>query len=202
MNTATANAYPGKISGDVLIHMGFNTVYASQLGFSRSGAIWSRYNVNGTFLGWASHYTTRNTTVDANGFIKAASPVAKLSAGGLEGGGVFTRLALGHFQITQTQGLRLGGGWYLETPHDRNGNKYCNVEWYQNFEPPAIDGYLDEPVEGVVLEVHCFERVWNPALGLYENGAPMDIPEGRWIDLRFNEVRVADDEDDFPLDAA
>lgn len=54
------------------------------------------------------------------------------------------------------------------------------------------NGFLDEEVDGVVIDLHCFERVWNPATGRHENGAPVDIPTGRWIDLRFNELKPAD----------
>lgn len=96
--------------------------------------------------------------------------------------------SVGYYQLAGTSGLRLSDGWYIETPHDKNGNKYFNVEWAQDIEPEADTGVLDEPVD-ITLTIRCFERVWSPQTGTYDNGDPVDIPKGRWIDLRLNEVR-------------
>ena len=52
LSTADANAYPGKISGDSLIVTSFSTSYVGQIGMSRSGAVWTRYNDNGTWTDW------------------------------------------------------------------------------------------------------------------------------------------------------
>lgn len=132
-----------------------------------------------------------NTTVDANGFIKKASPIIKLHADRIETDavGTFERIGMGHYRIIGCNGLRLTDGWYIETPHDRNGNKYFNVEWEQDTEPNADTGVLEESAN-VALTIRCYERVWNPATGLHENGEPADILAGRWIDLRMNEVRM------------
>src|SRR5690606_33193796 len=43
--------------------------------------------------------------------------------------------------------------------------------------------------------IRCYERVWNPQTGTYDNGDPVDIPDGRWIDLRMNEVRQPEPEE-------
>src|SRR5690606_13701867 len=133
---------------------------------------------------------TGNTTVDSNGFLKNASPIIKLHSDRMEteAEGTFERLGTGHYRITGCNGLRLTEGWYIETPHDKNGNKYFNVEWEQSSEPETDAGVLEEPAD-VTLTIRCYERVWNPQTGTYENGAPVDIPDGRWIDLRMNEVR-------------
>lgn len=154
-------------------------------------------------LGWRKLLNTGNTTVDSNGFIKNASPVIKLYADHIDSNigeaPEFERTDIGHYQVIGTNGLRLDDGWYIETPHDKNGNKYFNVEWEQDVEPETDAGILKEPAD-VTLTIRCYERVWNPQKGQYDNGDPVDIPDGRWIDLRLNEVRLAElessDEDD------
>ena len=101
-----------------------------------------------------------------------------------------TRKSKGVYEITGTLGLR-SEGWYLDTPSDRNGNKYFNVEWFQNITPETVEGIVDEAKDDIVITIKTFERVWNPATGLHENGEPIDINElqSRHISLRLNEVK-------------
>lgn len=93
-------------------------------------------------------------------------------------------------------------GWYLDTPSDRNGNKYFNIEWTQNITPYAEDGVVDEYRDDIVVTIETFERVWNKDTGLFENGTPIDINElqDRFVQLRFNEIKVEHEElgDDHP----
>lgn len=175
------------------------SAFASSIHFAANDT-WGRLRVGhnnqrawiqgGTDLGgsgWTAElYHTSNTTIDGNGFIKQASPIIKLYSDTRDS--EFVRVSTGVYELTGCTGLRLTDGWYIETPHDRNGNKYFNVEWYQDVEPAADKGVLDEAAD-VTLRIHCYERVWNPSTGTWDNGEPVDIPEGRWIDLRMNEVR-------------
>src|SRR5690606_11792419 len=75
-------------------------------------------------------WSEETTTVDSNGFIKKASPILKLHSDHIETESEsphFERIDTGHYQLSNTNGLRLDDGWYIETPHDKNGNKYFNV---------------------------------------------------------------------------
>src|SRR5690606_24198301 len=175
------------------------------------GSTWGRLRVNpfgaqawiqggsaSAGSGWTAQlYHTGNTTVDSNGFIKAASPIIKIHSDRIESnnedGPAFERVGTGHYQLTSCNGLRLDDGWYIETPHDKNGNKYFNVEWEQDSTPETDAGVLEEPAD-VALTIRCYERVWNATTGQFDNGDPVDIPEGRWIDLRMNEVREPEPE--------
>lgn len=148
-----------------------------------------------------------NTTVASSGAIHSASPIIKLfnNKHEIENESEFgltpsvVKLSTGAYEITNTLGLR-ADSWFLDTPQDRNGNKYFNVD-YEEVIGTEVDGVLDlgvkepEEVEEFIgtLEptktiIRCFERVWNPQTGLFENGEPVDIKEGRFITLRFNEV--------------
>ncbi|MES1927562.1 hypothetical protein T31B1_19682 [Salinisphaera sp. T31B1] len=59
-------------------------------------------------------------------------------------------------------------GWYIKTPLDTNYNPKCYVEYDQH-----DDG---------TIEIRTYEPVANGPF--VAGGEPMDIPAGRWIDLR------------------
>ena len=102
------------------------------------------------------------------------------------------RIEKGVYEIRNTLGLRLGDGWYIESPNDRNGNKYFNIEWEQNIEPQSTKGVVDEYRNGVVLTIKTYKRVWNKDTGIFENGDAIDINDlqDRYVSLRFNEIKV------------
>ncbi|WP_454769270.1 phage tail fiber protein [Enterobacter mori] len=116
-----------------------------------------------------------NTTVDTNGFIKRASPVVKLFGTGEiecneEAEGVTAlREAEGIYRVMGSCGLSLEG-WTVEIPQDINGNFLCFVDI-----TTADDG---------VLTVSVFRRRFDVKTAMIIAGDPMDIPDGRWIDLR------------------
>lgn len=171
---------------------------AAQLAFSEAaGRMFFRTAMNGVWVPPREILHTSNTTIDSNGFLKNASPIIKLHSDRIElngeDGPAFERIEAGHYQLTGCNGLRLDDGWYIETPHDKNGNKYFNVEWEQDSTPETDAGILEEAAD-VTLTIRCYERVWNATTGQFDNGDPVDIPDGRWIDLRLNEVRVEEPE--------
>jgi hypothetical protein len=135
-------------------------------------------------------YSDYNVTVDANGFLKAASPIARLSgapetmaddylsgftlAGSVavnsEAEGVTAeRISLGVYKVTGTLGLS-EEGWTIEVPQDINGNRLCFVET-----STGKDG---------TIYVKVSKRRFDVDTAAIVAGEPMDIPDGRWIDLR------------------
>ncbi|MDN5696214.1 MAG: hypothetical protein L0G61_05910, partial [Staphylococcus equorum] len=87
------------------------------------------YNGTSFVMGnWFKFWTQLNTTVDSNGFIKAASPIAKLfsekielNEEALEQEPVFEKVDIGHYLLKNTEGFS-DNGWYIEMPKDANGN--------------------------------------------------------------------------------
>lgn len=134
-------------------------------------------------FGWVRYRDTRNTTVDANGFIKNASPIVRV--GQLEesegfspcGHGCCNGEAKGVSVEHSGKGVyRIFGslgfakeGWYIETPSDANGNKlrYAEYKTLNN-----------------VIEIRTF--IPNYSNGRCEAGEPADVPNGRWIDVRLD----------------
>ncbi|MGI3279263.1 hypothetical protein ACRVCV_18785, partial [Acinetobacter baumannii] len=79
--------------------------------------------------------TSSNTTVDANGFLKNASPVVKLFADKIEPNDEaaeqplsFEKLDVGHYLVKGSSGFAKEG-WWIEIPTDTHGNKICAVEY-------------------------------------------------------------------------
>lgn len=133
------------------------------------------YN-NGDIVGPSGKfYSEKNTTVDTNGFLKKASPIVRLFGDGTlksnnEAEGVTaTRKSAGVYRVTGSLGLN-SEGWTVEIPQDMNGNFLC-----------FVDICTDE--DGV-LTVSTFKRRFDVDSAMIVAGEPMDIPDGRWIDLR------------------
>ncbi|MFW1815996.1 pyocin knob domain-containing protein [Acinetobacter guillouiae] len=127
-----------------------------------------------------------NTTIDSNGFIKAASPVAQLYADKIaaneeasEQNPIFEKVGIGHYLIKNTLGFAKEG-WWIEVPTDANGNRICAVEY--------------QTLENGDLEIKTFKKKLNEEGDIVANlEAPIDIPsnangEPRWIDVRLHSV--------------
>lgn len=115
-------------------------------------------------------------TVDTNGFVKESSPIINLSSVGISTNSdpvvdqaVFTQLSTGVYEICNVP-LLSRDGWYIETPKDRNNNVYFTLDYEE---------YPDESK----LIIRTYEPDYSS--GRAENGAPMDIIEGRFVALRF-----------------
>mgnify|MGYP002655651204 CR=1 FL=1 len=126
-------------------------------------------------------YTDRNTTIDGNGFIKAASPIVKLFADKIELNDeaaqqkiTFEKLGVGDYLIKGSSGFAQEG-WYVETPKDANGNLLVAVVY--------------EQLENGDISVKTYDYMLNKKGRIVaDTETPLDIPETRWIDLRLQEL--------------
>lgn len=125
--------------------------------------------------------TTQNTAVDGNGFIKAASPIVKLFASKIELNDDSAKQALDYEKVGTGNYLIKGSlgfaqeGWYIEVPKDANGNNVVAVEY--------------KALENGDLSIKTFKRKFDFELAaiVADHDSPVDIPEGRWIDIRLHE---------------
>lgn len=127
----------------------------------------------GGFQPWRTFWNTANTTVDANGFIRAASPIVQLSDIGHEEpvepvGAFFEKCDVGQYRLSNV-GPLAQTGWSVEIPRDINANRQLFVD-------------LDYDAANATLTLRTSTPVWD---GHWQAGAPCDIPQDRWIDLRF-----------------
>jgi len=157
--------------------------------FTRAIRVMSGYGTSGVT-------TTRllldnlTTTVDGNGFIKKASPVVRLTddpekipVGFLEDftlggcaavnheaeGVTAEKVSTGVYRVRGSLGFHTDG-WTIEIPQDTNGNRLCFVE-------------TDVAADGVIT-ISVFKRRFDIDTAMIFAGDPMDIPAGRWVDLR------------------
>ena len=145
--------------------------------------------VSGATLGtWNHYYNTGNTTVDGNGLLKPSSPVLRVFNDRIEGNtdgdkmaATYTKNGVGDYTITGTTGLRTDG-WYITVPNDMNGNPKVAITLED------IDGVITLKTYVRIFDMTTFKFV--PDLD-----QPLDIPDGRWIDLRFNDLP---DDDELP----
>ncbi|EXB27665.1 putative tail fiber [Acinetobacter baumannii 1437282] len=125
-----------------------------------------------------------NTAVDGNGFIKAASPIVKLYANSIELNEdakeqpiTFERVGTGDYLLKGSLGLAQEG-WYIEIPKDANGNTVVAV--------------LYETLENGDISIKTYKRKFDfdIAAVVADLDNPLDIPAGRWIDVRLHEEPI------------
>lgn len=126
--------------------------------------------------------TNRNTSVDANGFIKNASPIVKLFADKIELNAeaelqpiTFEKLGVGDYLIKGSLGFAQEG-WYIEMPKDANGNVLVAV--------------IYEQLDNNDISVKTYAKKFDEETGdvVANTAKPRDIPATRWIDLRLQEL--------------
>ena len=154
------------------------------LGTNQFGIRWWDYNKNqyGTYL---KVYHTGNTTVDGNGFIKAASPVVKLFADKIELNDeaqlqqiTFEKLGVGDYLVKGSTGFAQEG-WYIEMPKDANGNVLVAVVY--------------EQLANNDISVKTYDYMLNKKGRIVPDlETPLDIPSTRCLDLRLQALPQSD----------
>ena len=153
--------------------------YQMVLGYT--GGLFTRTFQDTAWTTWEKYYSNRNTTVDGNGLLKPSSPVLRVFSDHIEGNedavimqAVFTKNGVGDYTISNTTGLRTDG-WYITIPNDMNGNPKVAVTL------SAKDG---------VVSLKSYKRIFDMSDFIFKPDLeqPLDIPDGRWIDLRFEDL--------------
>lgn len=189
-NMSNAGDYPSSVPQSILnLSAGGSNDHHIQLSLGADAQMYLRAVQWGSdiYTPWASFRTSRNTAIDSNGFIKAASPIVKLFADKIEPNDEaaeqplsFEKLGIGHCLIKGSSGFAKDG-WWIEIPTDTHGNKICAVEY--------------QTLENGDLEIKTFKKKLNDEGDIVANlDAPIDIPnnangEPRWIDIRLNSIK-------------
>ncbi|WP_258089842.1 prophage tail fiber N-terminal domain-containing protein [Serratia liquefaciens] len=162
---------------------------------------------NGTiFTPWIWLWSEANTTVDSNGFIKKASPIVKLFRDGScelndESQGVTTeRVSDGVYRVSGTLGFNADAEWGgpdggIEVPLDRNKQPLIWVD----YEVEATGDLLIKTFHRTHPTAPAFAR--NEVMG-YDEGMPIDIPKGRWVDLRVEMPAAEESDPDIEVEEA
>ena len=131
------------------IHLPVNTVAPRMLYATSASSSFAAYN----FL-----LSGLNTTTDANGFIKSASPIVQLYVDKIELNDeaklqtiTFEKLGVGDYLIQGSSGFAQEG-WYVEQPKDANGNVFHAV-LYETF------SVHDKFHRTLILSGFCFLKI-------------------------------------------
>ncbi|MEI2556488.1 phage tail protein [Acinetobacter pittii] len=186
-NVTTARNYPLAGAHGMLLRYDSDTHGFQQYICAGTNRIYCRRKGSGTLADWFELRTTANTTVDANGFIKSASPVAKLFADSIELNDdaqkqpiTLEKLGVGDYLIKGSLGFAQEG-WYIEMPKDANGNMLVAVAYKQ--------------LENNDISIKTYKKKFDieTASIVPDLENPVDIPEGRNIDIRFHEEVVLEE---------
>lgn len=146
---------------------------------------------------WATALSNRNTTTDANGFIKAASPIVQVFTDKIELNDeakqqdiTFEKVGTGDYLIKGSSGFAQEG-WYIEQPKDANGNVLVAVVY--------------EQLENGDISVKTYKKKFDveTASIVADLSNPVDITDKRWIDIRLQELpqpEIADEVTDDPIE--
>lgn len=141
------------------------------------------YPDNQPWTTWAKFWTSANATRDSNGFLKAASPIVDLYDDHIElnhdakrqGGINFEKVSIGNYLVKGSLGFAQES-WYIEMPKDANGNVLVAVVY--------------EQLENNDISIKTYDYMLNKKGRIVpDTETPLDIPEGRCINLRLHEVK-------------
>lgn len=127
---------------------------------------------------------TGNTTIDANGFLKNASPVVDLYNDKIDLNEdaqkqpiTFEKVSVGNYLIKGSLGFSQDG-WYIEMPKDANGNVLVAVAY--------------EQLANNDISIKTYAKRFDDETGdiVANLLKPRDIPTGRFISLRLHELPV------------
>ncbi|WP_445536128.1 phage tail fiber protein [Acinetobacter sp. G18] len=184
----------GNVSNPLLMPMRYGTLMAYHTNDSNGTYSWQlfkgisghqmsyRYGAGAdAWTAWGHLKTSFNTSVDANGFLKSASPVVKLFSDHIDLNSdaekqpiEFKKVDVGEYLLKGSLGFAQEG-WYIEVPKDANGNTIVAVVY--------------DTLENGDISIKTYKRKFDFELAAVvadlEN--PVEIPEARWIDIRLHE---------------
>ena len=174
VNTVVPNSPFPKYTMGIFLLSGSDKVF---LGFGMSDDSIGVIKTNGASGSIIKLLTNKNTTVDSNGLLKAASPIVKLFTDKIECNDEaklqpisFEKLGVGDYLIKGSLGFAQEG-WYIETPKDANGNVLVAVVY--------------EQLANNDISVKTYDYMLNKKGRIVPDlETPLDIPSTRWIDLR------------------
>lgn len=173
-------------------------IWYNMLVLGHNRKVWHSANINGNAAPWDVFYTAGNTTTDSNGNLKPASPVVKLKGDGTaelndESEGVSVeRLETGIYKISGVLGFNSDpvwggndGGYVI--PQNSNGLPLLWVDCKILPDGDLIISTYHRAHSSAPEYARNLIGIKNDDGSFTEtvkDGDPVDIPAGRWIDLR------------------
>ncbi|HBB9211349.1 TPA: hypothetical protein JRS25_004123 [Escherichia coli] len=187
--SASVQGFPTNGAG---IQSTYQTNRRAQIFMSTQGIVFTRFSLRDELVDvttpWNTVYSSKNTTIDSNGFYKRASPIIDINPNGTfvtndeSEGATVTRISQGEYLIEGVLGFNSDAGWGgadggIEIPLDVN-------------KQPLIWVDAEVKKDGSIL-VRTYHRTHPNApkfarndIDGYKDGDPIDIPDGRFISVR------------------
>ncbi|UPK82600.1 hypothetical protein LW139_07890 [Proteus vulgaris] len=164
----------------------------AMLFMNTSGALMTRFSLSNdvvdTTTPWSTVWSSINTTIDPQGFIKKASPIININPDGTfttndeSEGTTVTRVAQGEYLIEGVLGFNSDAGWGgvdggIEIPLDVNKQPLIWVDFEINKDGSIL-------VKTYHRTHHNAPEFANNEIEGFNDGDPIDIPDGRFISVR------------------
>ncbi|EJD6501037.1 hypothetical protein VCB84_001961 [Providencia rettgeri] len=148
---------------------------------------------------WNEHYTTANTTKDAQGNLRAASPIVKVFADHIETndeseGVTLEKLGVGRYKLKGVLGMNSDASWGgfnggIVIPKGINGLELVWADYKVLSDGDIIlethyRKHADLPPPVVLNRLIAYPEFMDENGNELESYTPCDIPNGHWIDIR------------------
>ncbi|EPL9571164.1 hypothetical protein MMK73_003267 [Providencia rettgeri] len=175
--------------------------YGAQFGFAIGGKSDFGFRMinNNTVLDWCTIYHTGNTTKDAQGNLRAASPIVKVFADHIEPneeaeGVVLEKLGVGRYKLKGVLGMNSDASWGgfnggIVIPKGINGLELVWADYKVLADGDIIlethyRKHSDLPPPVVLNRLIAYPEFMDENGNELESYTPCDIPNGHWIDIR------------------
>ncbi|MBS0918205.1 phage tail fiber protein [Providencia rettgeri] len=179
---------------------GYSTnAHGVQLGFVTDGSVGVRGIANNSVGSWREFYTTGNTTKDAQGNLRAASPIVKVFADHIETndeseGVTLEKLGVGRYKLKGVLGMNSDASWGgfnggIVIPKGINGLELVWADYKVLADGDIIlethyRKHADLPPPVVLNRLIAYPEFMDENGNELESYTPCDIPNGHWIDIR------------------
>ncbi|MEQ5039297.1 pyocin knob domain-containing protein, partial [Providencia rettgeri] len=200
-NATVVNGYPFPYAGTLkVIETGGGRLLQEYRAFHLPGLIASRsLTKSGEATAWETLYSTGNTTKDAQGNLRAASPIIKVFADHIEPneeaeGVVLEKLGVGRYKLKGVLGMNSDASWGgynggIVIPKGVNGLELVWADYKVLADGDIIlethyRKHSDLPPPVVLNRLIAYPEFMDENGNELESYTPCDIPNGHWIDIR------------------
>ncbi|MCG9534369.1 hypothetical protein [Providencia huaxiensis] len=178
---------------------GSGTGMVLQIQAKANGSIGTRFRSENVWSSWIENYNVTNTTKDAQGNLRAASPIVKVFADHIETneeseGVTLEKLGVGRYKLKGVLGMNSDASWGgfnggIVIPKGINGLELVWADYKVLADGDIIlethyRKHSDLPPPVVLNRLIAYPEFMDENGNELESYTPCDIPNGHWIDIR------------------
>ncbi|WP_272564850.1 phage tail fiber protein [Providencia sp. PROV270] len=178
---------------------GSGTGMVLQIQAKANGSIGTRFRSENVWSSWIENYNVTNTTKDAQGNLRAASPIIRVFADHIETndeseGVTLEKLGVGRYKLKGVLGMNSDASWGgfnggIVIPKGINGLELVWADYKVLTDGDIIlethyRKHADLPPPVVLNRLIAYPEFMDENGNELESYTPCDIPNGHWIDIR------------------